>query len=90
MTGSEVLDFARESIWVMFKIALPLLLAGLIVGLIIAILQTLTQIQEATLTFVPKIIIVFLLLLFVFPYIGDVLSLYTANIADRIISFGAN
>lgn len=90
MTGIEVLDFARESIWVLFKISLPLLLTGLIVGLIIAILQTLTQIQEATLTFVPKIIIVFLLLLFIFPYIGDVMALYTANIADRIISFGAN
>ena len=60
ITQGEVLDIARDAIWVIIQVYLPLLLISLVVGLIVSIFQTVTSIQEQTLTFVPKIIAVFL------------------------------
>lgn len=60
ITQGEVLDIARDAIWVIIQVSLPLLLISLVVGLIISIFQTVTSIQEQTLTFVPKIVAVFL------------------------------
>ncbi|MGN0352701.1 MAG: flagellar biosynthesis protein FliQ [Roseburia sp.] len=60
MTEGQVLDIAREAIYTIIMCAAPLLLISLIVGLIVSIIQTVTSIQEQTLTFVPKIIAVFL------------------------------
>ena len=62
MTDADILDIAREMIFTIFKCAMPLLLVSLIVGLIISIFQTITSIQEQTLTFVPKLISIFLVL----------------------------
>ena len=59
MTDAEVLDIAQTMIWTILKCALPLLLVSLIVGLVISIFQTVTSIQEQTLTFVPKLIAIF-------------------------------
>ena len=63
MTEAEVLDVAREAIWVTLSISLPLLMVALVTGLIVSLFQALTQIQEMTLAFVPKIIFVFLFFL---------------------------
>ncbi len=63
MTDADVLDIAQEMIWTIFKCAMPLLLVSLVVGLVISIFQTVTSIQEQTLTFVPKLIAIFLSLL---------------------------
>ena len=63
MTDADILDIAREMIFTIFKCAMPLLLVSLIVGLIISIFQTITSIQEQTLTFVPKLLAIFLALL---------------------------
>lgn len=60
ITEGQVLDIAKETLFVIIKVAAPLLLISLIVGLIVSIFQTVTSIQEQTLTFVPKIIAVFL------------------------------
>lgn len=60
ITEGQVLDIAKETIYMIIKVSAPLLLISLIVGLIISIFQTVTSIQEQTLTFVPKIIAVFL------------------------------
>ena len=60
ITEGQVLDIAKEMLFLIIKISAPLLLISLIVGLIISIFQTVTSIQEQTLTFVPKIIAVFL------------------------------
>ena len=62
MTEQDILDIFNEMIWVIIKTAAPLLIISLVVGLIISIFQTVTSIQEQTLTFVPKIICVFLAL----------------------------
>ncbi|HAH11123.1 MAG TPA: flagellar biosynthetic protein FliQ, partial [Alphaproteobacteria bacterium] len=59
MTAAEVLDIGREAIWVLVVTAAPAMLVALVVGSVIGLLQALTQIQEATLVFVPKILCVF-------------------------------
>ena len=60
ITEGQVLDIAREALFLIIRVSAPLLLISLIIGLIISIFQTVTSIQEQTLTFVPKIIAVFL------------------------------
>jgi flagellar biosynthesis protein FliQ len=84
MTGAEVLDIARDGIFTLILVSSPLLLVALIVGVAISLLQALTQIQEMTLVFVPKILAVFIALLLALPFMGDVLQGYMARIADRI------
>jgi flagellar biosynthetic protein FliQ len=86
MNGAEVLEIGRDAIVLMFKISLPLMLITLTVGLTISLVQAVTQIQEATLTFVPKIIIIFVSLYLLLPYIGTMLSDFTLLIADRIVN----
>jgi flagellar biosynthetic protein FliQ len=63
MNENVVIDIARDAIFTIIKVAAPILLASLIVGLIVSILQTVTSIQEQTLTFVPKLIAVLLILI---------------------------
>ena len=64
MTVDAVVEIARNALYVIIKVSLPVLLVSLVIGLIISIFQTVTSIQEQTLTFVPKIIAVFLALMF--------------------------
>ena len=80
MTPEFVVGFARQAIELTLMISLPLLGVGLGVGLFVSIIQAATQIQEATLAFVPKIIAMFLALLFAFPWIMDKLITYTRDI----------
>ena len=68
MTGAEVLDVGRDAIFTLIKVAGPVMAIGLSVGLIIALFQSLTQIQEMTLTFVPKILAIFASLLILMPF----------------------
>ena len=63
MTTELVMDIAREALWLIIKSAAPLLLISLVVGLLISIFQTVTSIQEQTLTFVPKILSIFVTLI---------------------------
>ena len=86
MTAGEVLDIAAEAIWVMLGMAAPVMLIGLAVGVIIALFQALTQVQEMTLVFVPKIIAIFLALLVFMPLMGALLSGFMQTIADRIVA----
>ena len=73
MTGPEVLDVARDAIVTLLLASAPLMLVGLIVGVAVSLLQALTQIQETTLVFVPKILAIFLALLIALPFMADVL-----------------
>lgn len=84
MTGAEVLDLGREAIWLTVIIAAPVMLVGLAVGFAVSLLQTLTQIQEQTLVFVPKIISIFLALLLFMPIMGGLLGKFTQDIFARI------
>ena len=84
MTGPEVLDVARDAIVTLLIVAAPLMLVGLIVGVAISLLQALTQIQESTLVFVPKILAIFLALLIALPFMADVLHSNFLRIAGHI------
>lgn len=72
-----VLDIMRETMLMVIKASLPLLLTGLLIGLVISIFQTATSIQEQTLSFVPKIIGVFLAIILFGPWIINILQAYT-------------
>ncbi len=74
MTEQQVIDIMREALFLVIKCSAPLLLVSLIVGLIISIFQTITSIQEQTLTFVPKIIAVFLTLMLLAGWLGNTLT----------------
>jgi flagellar biosynthetic protein FliQ len=87
MTGSEVMDIAQEAMWVLLKVCAPILLTALVVGLIIALFQALTQIQEMTLTFVPKIIAIFVAMVIFLPFMGQTLSALMIALTDRIAQF---
>ncbi len=84
MNEAQALEFAREAIITVLKIGSPIMLIALVVGLIIALFQALTQIQEMTLTFVPKIIIIFVSLLIFLPFIVETLQTFMLGVADRI------
>lgn len=88
MSGAEVLDIARDSIWTLLYAGLPVMLTGLFVGLIVALLQALTQVQELTLVFIPKIIAMFLAGLLTLPFVGSVLGAFAERIFEKIVSGG--
>jgi flagellar biosynthetic protein FliQ len=86
MTGPEVLDVARDAIETLLIVSAPLMLVGLLVGVAISLLQALTQIQETTLVFVPKILAIFLALLVALPFMADALHSNFLRIAAHITS----
>lgn len=88
MTGPEVLDLARSAVWSMILIAGPTMVVGLLVGVVIALFQALTQIQEMTLVFVPKILAIFVTLLISLPFMSQVLQGFMAQIAEMILATG--
>jgi len=85
MTGPEVLDVAKDSIMTLVIVASPLMLVGLAVGVAISLVQALTQIQEMTLVFVPKILAIFAAMLLALPFMADALQSHMARLAARII-----
>ena len=88
MNGADILDIARDGIFTFLKVSMPLMLLALAVGLVISLLQALTQIQEQTLIYVPKIVAVFGALLLALPFMADALGSYMIRIAARIASSG--
>ncbi|MCC4243233.1 flagellar biosynthesis protein FliQ [Stappia indica] len=86
MTGPEVLDIARQGIWTLIIVSAPPMVVGLMIGVVIALFQALTQIQEMTLVFVPKILAIFVTLLVALPFMSQALEAYTARIADLIVT----
>jgi len=86
MTGPEVLDVARDAIYTLIVVSAPVMLVGLIVGVGISLLQALTQIQEMTLAFVPKILAIFASLLIALPFMAEKLHAEMLRIASRIVT----
>ncbi len=84
MVPADVLEVSRDAIWVLLKISTPILLIALGVGLAIAFFQALTQVQELTLTFVPKIIAIFVMLIVLLPHMGQTMGGFMERIAERI------
>ncbi len=85
MTGAETLDVARDAIWTIVVVSSPLMVVGLVVGVVVSLFQALTQIQEQTLIFVPKILAIFVTLLLTLPFMADALHSHMMRISSRII-----
>ena len=88
MNETEVIETARQAILIAIEIGAPILLVGLIVGVAIALVQALTQIQEITLVFVPKILAIFLALFFFLPSFMKTLTIFMEELADKMIGLG--
>jgi flagellar biosynthetic protein FliQ len=88
MNAVDVMDVAREAVIVMLKVGSPIMLLALTVGLTISLFQALTQMQEMTLTFVPKAIVIYLSLLLFLPFMLGVLVTFTESLMDRIVALG--
>ena len=88
MTGLAILDVARDGILTFLKVAGPMMAVALVVGLAVSLFQALTQIQEQTLIYVPKIVAVFATMLLMLPFMGDALAGHMGRIAEKIVSGG--
>lgn len=85
MDETEVIETARQAILITIEVGAPVLLVGLVVGVLIALLQALTQIQEITLVFVPKILAIFLAMFVFLPSMMKTLTVFMETLADRMI-----
>ena len=83
----HVIGFARQSIELALMIAMPMLGIGLLVGIVVSVIQAATQIQEMTLTFIPKVVAIFLALLLAFPWILDKMVTFTRNLIINIPNY---
>ena len=88
MNEVEVLYISREAIFTLVKVVTPVLLVALFIGLIVGIFQALTQIQEMTLAFVPKILGVFVTIILLFPFMLNQMQMLTDTLFDKIINGG--
>ena len=88
MDTAEAIDITRQGLWVTLQIGVPVMGVALGVGLAISLFQALTQIQEMTLTFVPKIIVIFLTLIVLAPYMASVMLTFGQSMFDRIVAIG--
>lgn len=88
MNASDVMEVMRESMLVTFQVSLPFLAIALVVGLLISVVQAMTQLQEATLSFVPKILLLFGATLVFGPWAITTLVEFTQRLMDRAIGIG--
>ena len=88
MEQVDVIEVGREALVVVLQASGPIMIAGLVVGVIISLIQALTSIQEMTLTFVPKIIVIFISLVFFLPFMMSVLIDFTHSLFDRMVALG--
>lgn len=86
MEAAEIIDICREAIWTLMIVAAPVMLASLIVGLTVSLFQALTQIQEATLTFVPKVVAMLLVLGLSLPFMLNELTDFTHKLTEKIVN----
>ncbi len=84
MNGTEVLDIGRDALYVLLIMAAPVMIVSLVVGLVVALFQALTQIQEMTLTFVPKIVAIFMTLMIALPFMGSTIADFYEDLMDRM------
>jgi flagellar biosynthetic protein FliQ len=90
MNEAEVIEICREAIIVMLKVVGPILLAGLVVGVAISLFQAVTQLQEMALTFIPKMLVIFGMTLWLLPFMMSTLGNFTQMLTDRIVQIGTN
>lgn len=84
MEAVDIINVLRDAIWVLIIVAAPVMIAGLVVGLAVSLVQALTQIQETTLTFVPKLGSMLLVIMLSLPYMVQKLQEFGAELFERI------
>ena len=84
MTADFIVGFGKEVVWVTLLVAGPMLLFGLIVGLIVSVFQAVTQVHEMTLTFIPKILAVMFALVLFFPWMMQIMLTFTEKLFVNI------
>ena len=89
MDQVAVLEVGREALFLVIKISGPIMAAGLLIGLTIALFQALTTIQEMTLTFVPKIVVIFIATIIFLPFMITSLVEFTMELFDRMVALGS-
>ncbi len=88
MNETEIIETARQALLITMQISAPVLIVGLVVGVAIALIQALTQIQEITLVFVPKIMAIFFSMFIFLPWMMNTLVIFMETLAERIITGG--
>lgn len=88
MNEVAVVEIGREALWVILVTAGPIMGAGMVIGLVIALFQALTSIQEMTLTFVPKIFVIFVAVIVFLPFMMTTVIEFTQTLFDRMIALG--
>lgn len=88
MDEAAILEVGRNGIWVLLMMAGPIMMAGLLIGLVIALFQALTTIQEMTLTFVPKILVIFVSLVLLLPFMMTTLIEFAQELFDMMGTLG--
>jgi flagellar biosynthesis protein FliQ len=88
MNEVAVLEVGREAVFVVLKTAGPIMATGMLIGLVIALFQALTTIQEMTLTFVPKILVIFLAMILFLPFMITTVVEFGRSLFDRIVALG--
>lgn len=88
MNELMVIEVGKDAIYTLLIVVAPLLFAAMFIGLIIGLFQTLTQLQEMTLVFVPKIILVFITMILFMPFMMNRLKVFTEGLFDKIVALG--
>lgn len=88
MNGAEVAEALRDSLWVVIKLGGPLLIVSLLVGLTVSLFQAVTQISEATLVFLPKLLALFACFALLGPFMVSTLDAYTQSLMSRLVAVG--
>lgn len=86
MNETQIIDIARDGVMTMILVSGPILVVGLVVGVLITLLQTITSLQEQTLTFVPKLLATFLALIFLLPFMMHEMNDFMQRMMDTIIA----
>ena len=86
----DLMAISQQTVKIILLLGLPSLIVSMVIGLIISIFQAVTQISDASLAFVPKMIIVSVFIVFSLPWVGDHILQYTNDLWDLIILFGKN
>ena len=89
MTSQSVLSLVQEAMWITFVVSAPVLIVTLVVGLVVAVLQAATQINEMTLSFIPKLVAMFVTLVVAGPWMLSILTDYTQRLFERIPQLGS-
>lgn len=87
MTQNQIIYMAKEAMWTVLLVGGPLLALSLLVGLVVSIFQAMTQIQEQTLSFIPKLVVIAAALLLLGPWMLNIMTSYTTNLLQDLVTY---